>query len=55
MPATNLETHIPGRLFVPDQKALPEALTRTTHLGVGAHHDDLEFMAFHGRLEAMDR
>lgn len=45
---TNLETCVPGRLFVPDQKPLPEALKRTTHLGVGAHHDDLEFMAFHG-------
>ena len=48
---TNLETCLPGRLFVPDQKPLPEALKRTTHLGVGAHHDDLEFMAFHGIAE----
>ena len=48
MPANNLDTPLPGRLFVPDQTALPEALKRTTHLGVGAHHDDLEFMAFHG-------
>ena len=55
MPATNLETHIPGRLFVPDQKVLPEALTRTTHLGVGAHHDDLEFMAFHGIAQCFGR
>lgn len=39
------------RIFVPDQKPLPEALQRITHLGVGAHHDDLEFMAFHGILE----
>lgn len=35
-------------LFVPDDTALPQALERTTHLGVGAHQDDLEFMAFHG-------
>ena len=27
------------------------ALGRITHLGIGAHHDDLEFMAFHGILE----
>lgn len=27
---------------------MPEALARVTHLGVGAHQDDLEFMAFHG-------
>lgn len=35
-------------IFVPDQKPLAEALARITHLGIGAHPDDLEFMAFHG-------
>jgi LmbE family N-acetylglucosaminyl deacetylase len=35
-------------VFVPDGKPLPEALGRVTHLAVGAHQDDLEFMAFHG-------
>jgi len=35
-------------VFIPDGKAPPEALARITHLGVGAHQDDLEFMAFHG-------
>ena len=35
-------------LFVPDGTAPELALARTTHLGVGAHPDDLEFMAFHG-------
>lgn len=34
--------------LVPDGCALPEALRRVTHLGIGAHQDDLEFMAFHG-------
>lgn len=29
---------------------LPEMLAKTTHLGIGAHHDDLEFMAYHGIL-----
>jgi LmbE family N-acetylglucosaminyl deacetylase len=33
---------------VPDQTPVPEALARTTHLGIGAHQDDLEFFAFHG-------
>ena len=28
-----------------------EALARVTHLGIGAHQDDLEFMAFHGILQ----
>jgi len=37
-----------ARLFVPDQSADP--LGRITHLGIGAHQDDLEFMAFHGIL-----
>jgi LmbE family N-acetylglucosaminyl deacetylase len=40
-----------AEIFVPDQKPLEAALTRTTHLGIGAHHDDLEFMAAHGILE----
>jgi len=35
-------------LFIPDGAALPEALTRTTHLGIGAHADDLEFFAWPG-------
>jgi LmbE family N-acetylglucosaminyl deacetylase len=35
-------------IFVPDQRPLAEALARITHLGIGAHPDDLEFMAFHG-------
>jgi LmbE family N-acetylglucosaminyl deacetylase len=35
-------------IYIPDGKPLPEALSRVTHLAVGAHQDDLEFMAFHG-------
>ena len=35
-------------IYIPDGLSLPDALTRTTHLGIGAHQDDLEFMAFHG-------
>jgi LmbE family N-acetylglucosaminyl deacetylase len=40
--------------FVPDGKPAPDALKRITHLGIGAHQDDLEFMAFHGILECFD-
>jgi LmbE family N-acetylglucosaminyl deacetylase len=40
-----------AQIFVPDGKPVAEALKRITHLGVGAHQDDLEFMAFHGILE----
>ena len=35
-------------IFIPDGKAPVDALGRVTRLGVGAHQDDLEFMAFHG-------
>jgi LmbE family N-acetylglucosaminyl deacetylase len=40
-------------LYIPDAQA--DALARTTHLGVGAHQDDLEFMAMHGILECYDK
>jgi LmbE family N-acetylglucosaminyl deacetylase len=46
--------HPTADIFIPD--GLPEtgALARTTHLGIGAHQDDLEFMAFHGILTCFD-
>ncbi len=37
-------------LFIPDNSEPSPALERTTHLGVGAHQDDLEVMALHGIL-----
>lgn len=37
-----------AQIFVPDGTPVPDALSRITHLGIGAHQDDLEFMAFHG-------
>jgi len=40
-----------AQIFVPDGRPVPDALKRITHLGIGAHQDDLEFMAFHGILE----
>lgn len=42
-------------IFVPDGTPMPDALQRVTHLGIGAHQDDLEFMAFHGILECYHR
>lgn len=42
-------------LLIPDQTESPAAFARTTHLGIGAHQDDLEFMAFHGILACYDR
>ncbi len=44
-----------ARLITPDGQTGPEAIMRTTHLGIGAHQDDLEFMAFHGILACYDR
>ncbi|NNM29587.1 MAG: PIG-L family deacetylase [Akkermansiaceae bacterium] len=41
-------------LFIPDGESPDAALSRVTHLGVGAHQDDLEFMAYHG-IEACYR
>jgi LmbE family N-acetylglucosaminyl deacetylase len=40
-----------AEIFVPDGKPEAKAFSRVTHLGIGAHQDDLEFMAFHGILE----
>lgn len=35
-------------ILVPDAAPLEAALRRVTHVGIGAHQDDLEIMAFHG-------
>ena len=42
-------------VFVPDGAPMPEALRRATHVCVGAHQDDQEFMALHGILECFGR
>lgn len=44
-----------ANLLIPDQATGPDAFSRTTHLGIGAHQDDLEFMAFEGILACYDR
>jgi len=44
-------THANADVFVPDGSDIGAALARTTHLAVGAHQDDLEFMAAHGVVE----
>ena len=35
-------------IFIPDGAPAADAFRRVTHLGIGAHQDDLEIMAFHG-------
>lgn len=47
--------HPTASLFIPDSLPETRALSRITHLGIGAHQDDLEFMAFHGILECFAR
>jgi len=43
----------PGSLlYIPDQSPVDTALPRTTHLGIGAHPDDLETIAISGILES---
>lgn len=44
-----------AELFIPDRASLPGALSRTTHLGIGAHQDDLEFFSIHGILACHGR
>lgn len=42
-------------LYVPDGLPAEAALARTTHLGIGAHQDDLEIMAIDGILQCYQR
>ena len=42
-------------VYIPDGKTEDEALARVTHLGVGAHADDLELLAGHAILECYQK
>ena len=42
-------------IFVADDSPLPTALARTTHLGIGAHPDDLEIIAWQGIAHCYDK
>lgn len=43
------------QFYIPDGVSISAALSRTTHLGIAAHPDDLEIMAGHGILECYGR
>jgi LmbE family N-acetylglucosaminyl deacetylase len=44
-----MKLHQPNAdVHIPDGSPAGDALARTTHLGIGAHQDDLEFFAYHG-------
>jgi len=42
-------------IYVPDGMECEPALSRTTHLCIGAHQDDIEIMAYHGIAECFGR
>lgn len=48
-------SHPSASVFVPDGVPLEAALKRTTHLGIGAHQDDLEILAIDGILHCFRR
>jgi LmbE family N-acetylglucosaminyl deacetylase len=51
-----MELHNSGaEVYVPDGSPVNVALSRTTHLCVSAHQDDIEIMAYHGILECFGR
>lgn len=51
-----MQLHKPGaQIFIPDDQTDKNAFTRTTHLAVGAHQDDIEIMAVAGILECYQR
>ena len=39
---------------IPDGTSIDTAFSRTTHLAIGAHPDDLEVMAYHGVAECFE-
>ena len=44
-----------GEIYIPDGRPLEEAFAQTTHMGIGAHQDDLEIMALSGILDCFQR
>ena len=51
-----MELHNSGaEIYVADGSSVDAALERTTHMGVAAHQDDLEIMAYHGILECFGK
>ncbi len=43
--------HSKSEIFIPDNSHKGDALSRTTHMAIGAHQDDLEIMAIDGILQ----
>ena len=47
--------HQNSEVFIADETPVEKALVRTTHLGIGAHQDDLEIMAIDGILKCFNK
>ena len=51
-----MNLHKPGaEVFIPDGKPVADALARCDYMGIGAHQDDLEIMAFDGIVKCFGR
>jgi LmbE family N-acetylglucosaminyl deacetylase len=37
-----------AEIFIPDNENIDKAISRTTHMAIAAHQDDIEIMAYHG-------
>jgi LmbE family N-acetylglucosaminyl deacetylase len=44
-----------AEIFIPEDVSIEGALSRTTHMAIGAHQDDLEIMAIDGILKCFQR
>lgn len=44
-----------AEFFAPDNKPMDEAISRTTHLAISAHQDDIEIMAYDGISQCFGR
>lgn len=44
-----------AEIFIPDNVLLKEAFRRTTHMGIGAHQDDIEILAYDGILKCFGK
>jgi LmbE family N-acetylglucosaminyl deacetylase len=52
----NMKLNMPtSEIYIPDGSPADKAIVRTTHMGIAAHQDDTEIMAYHGILECFQR
>lgn len=49
-----MKTDFSREIYVPDHEIEQVAMSRVTHMGIGAHQDDLEIFAYHGISECYE-